>query len=372
MLKFSIRMLWFVAFVLVAFGVMVVSYAGKSQGQETYHFFFMQAAFAVIGLGVALIAYHVPYHFYRKPVVLWGIVGAMLFALALVLVPGIGKGVKGAHRWISLGPISVQPVEFVKLLIVVFLSGYLDRLGGRVRKFKAGVLVPGVVIGAVLLCLILQPDFGGAMVVCALSGITLLVGGVSWKWCACAGVLGVVVIALFVALNPNRMARLRKEQQGENYQAKQSETAFRNGEIFGKGLGVGMQREKYLPECHTDFIFAVIGEDFGLVGTASIVLLFLLILFGGTVIALHAPDKQGMLLAFGATLILCAQGAANMAVVTHLFPTKGLALPFLSYGGSCLLASFATMGTLLGVGKIAVETEENPELSAPRLVSLDE
>ncbi len=371
MLKFSIRLIAVISFALAAFGAMVISYASKSQGQGPYHYLIMQSVFLLGGLIGAFILYHVDYHFYKKPVVLWMLVIGMVLSLLLVLVPGVGKAVKGAHRWIALGPVNVQPVEFVKLMMVLFLAGYLELQEGRIRRFKQGVLLPGIVIGAVLACLIAQPDFGGSMVVCALAGATLLMGGIGWKRCMLFGALGVLAIGVFLACNPNRVARLKNEQNGENYQAEQSETAFRNGRVLGAGLGVGLQREKYLPECHTDFIFAIIGEDLGLVATASITGAFLLILLGGTVIACHARDKQGMLLAFGATLLICAQGTANMAVVTHILPTKGLALPFLSYGGSCLLSSFAAVGVLLGVGRVTIEAESASEQAVQKIVSFD-
>ena len=371
MLRFCVRMEMALAFALAIFGILILSYAGKAQaGAEPLRYCVMQAAFLAVSLVAMGGLFRVDYRFFARKEVLWALAVGMVVALALVLTPGVGKTVKGAHRWIGLGPINVQPVEFVKLGIVLFLSGYLGRLGGMARRLKWGVAVPGALVGPVLVLLALQPDFGGAMIVCALVAMVLLAGGVRLRHLLLPGAAGVAFVAAMLLTNENRMARLLNEQQGENYQAWQSEIAFHNGGLTGVGLGHGMQTAGYLPECHTDFIFAIIGEDLGLVATGLIWLAFLLMLCGGTVIALRAKDRQGMLLAAGATAILCAQGAANMAVVTHLLPTKGLALPFLSYGGSCLLSSFCAVGVLTGVGRATLEAEDAPAAPGGRPVSL--
>lgn len=360
MLRFAERMIMVLTFSLAVLGVLVITYASKSQGQGPYHFCVMQSLFLVVSLVAATIFYFVDYHVYRRPEVMWGLLAVMVISLLLVHVPGLGRGAKGAHRWISLGPLSLQPIEFVKLFIVVVLSAYMDRLGGLVNRFVLGFLVPVGILVVPFILILLQPDFGGSLVYCALAGVTLLLGGLSLRRCAVLMVVGVVVIATLLALNQNRMRRLQDESSGKNEQAIQSERCFRNGGVWGKGIVNGMQKEYYLPECHTDFIFAVIGEDLGLVATSGLWMVYLLIFLGGTTIALRAPDKQGMALAFGATLLICAQAGANMAVVTHLFPTKGLALPFLSYGGSCLLASFSSVGILLNVGRVTLNREEDP------------
>lgn len=369
MLKLSLRMIMIIAFSLAVFGVMVISYASKSQGQGPYHYCIMQTAFLLAGIALAVGLYFLDYRFYRRPVVMWVLFGGLVLSLVAVFVPGVGRAALGARRWIGLGPFSLQPIEFAKLFMVVVLAAYLDRQGGLVNRWTQGIFIPVAMIGVPFGLMVLQPDFGGSFVYCAMCGITLLLGGVSLRRCLLLSMVGVGVIAVLVALNPNRMARLRKEANDENAQAQQSEIAFRNGGVFGVGIGRGMQKEYYLPECHTDFIFAVVGEDLGLVATGGIWLAYLMLLAGGTVIAFRAKDKQGMLIAFGSTMLLCAQGAANMAVVTHLFPTKGLALPFLSYGGSCLLASFSAIGLLLNVGRVTLNAEEDPELQHKRPIS---
>ena len=370
MTRFCVRAISALTLLLACLGVLVISYAGKAQAsaQDPLHFMKMQLFFLGGSLAMGAALYFLDYRLYRRKWVLWALAGLMVVGLVLVFVPGLGKTVKGSHRWIGLGPINVQPVEFVKLMMVVFLSGYLGRVGALVRRWKEGFAVPLVLLGAVALPLLFQPDYGGLMVVAGLSGALLLAGGANWRRWGALAVLGGLILAGAIATNENRMARLRNE--GRNYQTLQAEVAFRNGGLTGVGMGRGMQKEHYLPECHTDFIFAVVGEDFGLVLTGAVCLAYLGILACGTVVALRAPDRQGMLLALGATLMVCAQAAANMAVVTHLVPTKGIALPFLSYGGSSLVTSFGAVGLILCVGRRAIEEADSPEAPGQRLVSL--
>lgn len=357
---------------LALFGVLVIANAGKTQSNEVMHHFFMQLVYFGIAVVGALILYRTDYHFYKRPAVLWTIAGVMILSLLLVQVPGVGKAVKGSLRWIRLGPLSVQPVEFVKLLMVMFMASYYEKVGGRIERWKHGVLIPSAVLTSVVILILVQPDFGGTMIVCFLAGITMLLAGIGWKRCVVLGCCAGVAIAALLLTNENRMRRLTNEQNDENYQAKQSKIAFQNGGVTGVGLGRGMQKENYLPECHTDFIFAVIGEDFGLVATGAIWSAFLLMLCGGAVISFRAKDKQGMLLAFGSTMMICAQGVSNMAVATNVFPTKGLALPFLSYGGSCLLSSVFATGVLLGVARKTIELESDDIGMTPKkVVSFD-
>jgi cell division protein FtsW len=374
MLKLWTYTMMAITVLLALFGVLVIANAGKTQSDAVMHHFFMQLIYFGIALVGALVIYRTDYHFYRKPFVLWTLAGAMLFSLMLVQVPGIGKEVNGSLRWIRLGPLSVQPVEFVKLMMVMFMAAYYESIGGRVQRWKSGILIPGAILGAVAGLLLLQPDFGGTMIVCFLAGITMLLAGIGVWRCALLGGCAAVVIGALLLTNQNRLQRLMNEQNDENYQAKQSKIAFQNGGVTGVGIGRGMQKENYLPECHTDFIFAVIGEDFGLVATATIWGAFLILLCGGSVIAFRAKDKQGMLLAFGATMMICAQGVSNMAVATNVFPTKGLALPYLSYGGSCLLSSIFATGAILSVGRKTIEIEiesEDSKQNAQKVVSFD-
>lgn len=365
MLRASVLLSVLLAIGMSGFALLVISYAGAKDigaSANLFHYVKMQSMFGVLALIWGFIISRIDYHFFKRDEIFYAIIFITLLALALVLCPGIGVSVKGSQRWIGLGPIRLQPVEFVKLSMVIVLSAHMDRIGGLVNRLTLKTTLPPLIlVGGSIAGLVFQPDFGGAMVVCFLAGLMLLLGGLGWWKCALLALIGLCAIAALLLTNENRLRRLQNEGEGENYQAKQSEIAFRNGGLTGQGMGKGMQRQGYLPECHTDFIYSVIGEDYGLIGTTSILVAFLVMLGSGTIIAFHAPDKQGMLLAFGATMVICAQAAANMAVVTHIFPTKGLALPFFSYGGSSLLASATAVGFLVSVGRKAILLEEYPE-----------
>jgi cell division protein FtsW len=375
MLRFSIFTTAFLALAMSIFAIFVITYAGAKEIGENanvFHYGTMQIFFLVLATIIGTILIFLDYRIFKRDAFVWGISALAILSLLLVLCPGIGVSVKGAQRWIGLGPLRVQPVEFVKLSMVIVLSAHMDRIGGIVnrifswKKFRLPIFLIGGAIGL----LILQPDFGGAIIVCALAGLMLLVGGVSLKECLIIVGVAVVCIGIFICSNENRMKRLQNHSEGESYQVQQSEIAFQNGGLTGKGMGKGMQRQGYLPECHTDFILSVIGEDFGFVGISVILSCFLTLLMCGLTISFHAPDKQGMLLAFGATMMVCAQAAGNMAVVTAILPTKGLALPFFSYGGSSLLSSFFAIGLLLSVGRRALLEKESIRTTRPVIHSI--
>lgn len=396
MLRFWNYLILLLTIGLALFGIMTIAYASKTQSNEVMQHFTMQSIYFGIALVGGALLYFMDYHFYRKPYILWGIAGVMVVALLLIYVPGIGKTVKGSLRWIRIGTLTVQPIEFVKLLMLMFLSAYYEVIGGRIKQLRDGFIIPCAVLGGVAALVILQPDFGGTVILCGVAGVTMVLAGIGWKRYLSLAAVASLAVIVGVLMTPNRVKRLVNDipeianylpecvvgnvqietsengKKPENYQAKHSKTAFKNGGLWGVGLGKGMQKENYLPECHTDFIFAVIGEDFGFIATGAIWLAFLLILCGGSVIAFRAKDLQGLLLAFGSTLLICAQGVANMAVTTNVFPTKGLALPFLSYGGSSLIATFCAVGVLLGVGRKTIDLEENDvESATKRAVSFD-
>lgn len=366
MLRFSMITSALLAIAMTVFAIFVVTYAGAKEvdaSHSVFHYGKMQMYYAFAGGAVALFFAWFDYHHYKKKFWLWFIAGGAVFALLLVLIPGIGVAVKGSRRWIGFGSLRLQPVEFVKVAVIVVLSAHMDNVGGLFNRnlkellfsklFFQTLLLPVFLVFLSAAFLILQPDFGATVIVLCLAGVIALVGGFGWKRCLCIGITALVFVGIILSFNENRMKRLQNHSEGVSYQEQQSQIAFHNGGLTGEGLGKGMQRQGYLPECHTDFILSIVGEDFGFVGTITVLMGFLLLLSCGVIIACHAPDKQGMLLAFGATMMICAQAAANMAVVTGVFPTKGLALPFFSYGGSCLLASSAAMGLLYGVGRKA-------------------
>ncbi|MBZ0273908.1 putative lipid II flippase FtsW [bacterium] len=319
-----------------------------------------QIVFFIIGL--AVMAWVASWDYRRLAdrriayVLLLGAMGA----LALTHAPGIGKSVNGAARWIALGSVRVQPGEFAKVAVVIFLAMSIARRGEeKMRSLKFGVMpnvtIPGVVIGL----LMLQPDFGSSVIVAAIVGVMLFVGGAR-LWHLGLGALasaGLFAGALIAA--PYRMRRMLafldpwEDYRGSGYQTIQSLVAFGSGGVTGRDLGAGRQKLAYLPEIHTDFVFSNLGEELGFIGAFVAIALFSVLIFRGMIVARRAADPFGRLLGFGAIALIGIQVIINMGVVMGLLPTKGLALPFFSYGGSSLIASFILIGLLLSVSRYA-------------------
>lgn len=278
-------------------------------------------------------------------------------ALALVLVPGVGVARGGAQRWLHLGPLSLQPSELAKFSAVLYLAHSLARKGDRLATFKFGVAPHYLVVGLLTGLVLLEPDFGTAALLAVLLVAMLFVGGVPAHLVAlpALAVLPVLGYALFTA--PYRLQRVlaflnpELDPLGANFQLKQSIIAFGSGGLWGVGLGASRQKMFYLPEAHTDFIFSVIGEELGLAGALLVLILFGVVASRGFRIALRHPEPFGRLLAFGVTLLLVLQALVNTGVVLGCLPTKGLVLPFLSCGGSAMIAVLAETGVLLALAR---------------------
>ncbi len=278
-----------------------------------------------------------------------------LIALALVFVPGIGRAASGARRWVMLGPLSFQPAETVKLGLIFFLAHFLAVKGERLADLRYGFFPP-VFFTGVALCLILaQPDLGTAILIAAVAGMLLFIAGARWSHllgCAlvCAPVFYWLVFSvpwrkrrLLAFLDPFASAR------ETGYQLIQSLLALARGGVAGLGLGEGKQKLFYLPEPHTDFIYAVVGEELGLIGALAVAAAFALILWRGFRIAARCEDSFRFLLAAGVTSIVAIQGLLNMAVAVGLVPTTGVPLPLISLGGTSLVVTLAALGLLLSV-----------------------
>jgi len=282
---------------------------------------------------------------------------ATAVALLLPLVPGIGTCSKGACRWVDLGPLNFQPAEFAKIAFTVYVAAALTRKAGHLKDWRYGIGPTLLVIAVIVALLMLQPDFGTAVLIGAL-GITLmfLAGVPAWQL-GLLGMGGVGAMAAAVLVEPYRIKRLLcfldpgEDPQGACYQLIQSYRAFGSGGMTGIGVGASRQKAGWLPEAHTDFVFAVIGEEAGLIGAIVIVLLFGLLAYRGFRIANRHPETFGQLLAAGVTLALVLQALINMGVVIGMLPTKGLALPFLSYGGSSMLVSLGLIGILMSLSR---------------------
>jgi cell division protein FtsW len=344
---------------LVSIGVVMVFNVSYFHGAERYgdslQFVRKHCAAIVLGLAAGVLASRVPSHVYQRfayPLLL----GALV-ALVLVLIPGIGVVRGGARRWVDLGPVSLQPSEFAKFALVLYLAASLVRKGDRVRTFTLGILPHALVAATMAALLLVEPDFGSAALVCALLVMMLFAGGVRPRHLFLPLLAGVPLGAYVLLAESYRLKRLLgfmspdADPLGINFQLRQSFIAFGSGGLWGVGLGEGRQKMFYLPAAHTDFIFSVVGEELGLLGALVVLALFAVVAARGFRIALRHGDRFASLLAFGVTLSLVLQAAVNVGVVLGLLPTKGLTLPFVSYGGSAIIASLAQAGVLVALAR---------------------
>jgi cell division protein FtsW len=352
---------------LVLIGLITVGSASSVRGLSVYgdplFFTIRQIVWCVVGAVGAIIAARTDYHVWRRPVFFWTLFAVLLVSLILVLIPGIGTSVNGSRRWIRLSVFSLQPSEFGKIGVVILFSAWMDAIGWKAKRFLKGFLYPCLLLVVVLALLLMEPDFGATAVTAALAGAILFAAGTRWIYLMGSGILGAAVIGVMVWQDPVRLGRIEAWLAGADsgsaasHQMKQSILAFVNGGVSGVGINNSMQKQFYLPEAHTDFIFAITGEEFGLMGTMGVVLLFVVLLVCGIWIAFKAPDRLGRLIAFGLTLSIVLQAALNMGVVIGALPTKGLARPLLSYGGTNMLATLTAIGILINIGRHAEEVE---------------
>lgn len=282
------------------------------------------------------------------------LLGFTVFLLLLVLtMPESG----GARRWFLLGPLRFQPSEVAKLATVLFMAHILARKEAQVNEPWVVPVPSLVVVGLLAALIVIEPDLGSAVMLGLVACAMLFAAGLYWRYIGAVAGLGVVAFCVAVLVEPYRLERIRgfltpaADVLGRNFQLQQSLIALGNGGLTGTGLGEGRQKAYYLFAAHTDFIFSVIGEEIGLIGTWLLLAAFMLIFWRGMRAALRAPDRFGFYLALGVTLLIVVQALINMGVCTGLLPTKGLPLPFISYGGSSLLVSMAATGLLLNVSQ---------------------
>jgi cell division protein FtsW len=345
---------------LVGLGAVMVFNVSYFHGQEmgdSMHFFRKHVISIVLGLVAGCITFHVPSGRYRQ--LAYPLLMVSIVLLVLVLVPGIGARRSGAQRWFPLGPFSFQPTEVAKFAVVLYLAASLVRKGDRVREFGFGV-VPHCVVGGLVAGLsLLEPDFGTAALVMLLVFSMLFVGGARLAHLGMLAGAALPLAAFGIVAEPYRFQRVltfldyTKDPQGMGFQLLQSLISFGSGGVTGVGLGQSEQKMFFLPAAHTDFIFSVIGEEFGLIGACAVVGLFLVVGARGLRIAARHPDPFASLLAFGTTVLIVLQGLLNMGVVLGCLPTKGLALPFVSYGGSAMMIVLAETGVLLALAREA-------------------
>src|SRR6516162_10119411 len=352
------RILFLVTLLLVGFGIAMVFSSSAIVAKEKFgdpnYFSFKQLIFATLGLAVMFVVMKVDYHTYRHPAVVFS---ALAIVVALLVVVFFLAAAANTHRWIQLAGFSVQPSELAKLSLIFFLSYFLEKRKGNVNDLKY-TLIPIAVIVAVLAGLIvLQPDLGTAVSLLIISTVLLFVAGLDLRWIAAAVIFAVPTFYLLVFRVRYRRERILaflnpwEEPLGRGFQIIQSLLSVASGGIAGLGFMEGKQKLFYLPEAHTDFIFAVVGEELGLIGTCALVCLFLVFFWRGIRTSMRAPDLFGFYLGLGITMMVCVQAFINMSVVLGLLPTKGIPLPFLSYGGSSFVVMLAAVGILLNVSQ---------------------
>lgn len=348
-----------VTIVLALVGLVMVFSASGVVATNRYHdpwyFLKRQMAWLVFGLFLLHMASRVDYLIWRKlalPLLL-----LMMVLLVLVLVPSVGVAAKGARRWFRLGPINVQPAELAKVIVVIYLAAYLSKKGDQLALFTRGLLPPLIVVSMLGGLILLEPDLGTVVMIGLVMLSMLYLAGVRVTHLLALGVCLLPVGAVLVLGSAYRRQRLLtflapwKDAADSGFQITQSFLAFGSGGLFGVGLGEGKQKLFFLPEAHTDFVLALVGEELGLVGSAAIMLLFAVFVLRGFQVAGRARGPFGRHLATGLTLLIGLQALVNAGVVTGLLPTKGLTLPLVSYGGSSLVASLAAVGILLSISR---------------------
>ncbi len=350
----------FVMLGLLTFGWVMVTSASMLVALDDYNnpYFYSirQGFFAIISIFLFLLALLVPTKNYEKNFNAFFFI--MLIVLVAVLVPGLGKSVNGARRWIPLIVINIQVAELAKLLAIIFFSGYLSTNLSKMNEFKEGILTPLSLLGCISILLLMQPDFGSTVVISICVMGMLFVGGNKAQWYGLLLTVMVVMASILVVVSPYRMHRITgflhpwENANGSGYQLVQALIGFGRGGWFGDGLGNGVQKQFFLPEAHTDFITSVIAEEIGMVGLTILLCVYLFIVFKALNIAKLAFDLKRhsqAFLAYGIGFWMGFQVFVNIGVNTGLLPTKGLTLPFISYGGSSLLIMCYTIGILLRI-----------------------
>lgn len=351
--------LFVVSFILICVGIVMIYSASSIYSWEKYGdgFFFLKRHISLLAIGTLLtfLAMSVDYRKfkrYARPLLLFS-----LILLALVLIPGIGREVSGARRWFRFRFLSFQPSELANLAVIIYIADFISRKGNLMRSFLRGFLPPICVLGLFAGLILIQPDLGTALAIGIIVFIMLFISGVRLTY------LLSLILASFPALYflifnvPYRRMRILTfinpwlDPKGSGFQIIQSQIALGSGRIFGVGLGHSRQKLFYLPAAHTDFIFSIIGEELGLVGTLGVIVLFMIFIQQGLKIVKNSPDKFGYFLSLGLILMISLKAVINIGVSCGLLPTKGLPLPFISYGGSSFMFDMISVGILMNIAR---------------------
>jgi cell division protein FtsW len=346
-----------ISLTLVIVGVIMVysasAHVAAKRFNNSFYFVQKQMAFALLGLLVMGVFRFIPYSCFQRWVY-WLLAGTAIL-LTLVLIPGLGSRMGGASRWFRLGGVSLQPAEFSKLAVIIFLSYYLAKHRDHVKNPIQGLVVPSAVVVLFVGLILLEPDMGMAISLLLITGILLFVGGTRLRYLLLS-VLPLIPMGYFLIWKvPYRKMRVLsyldpwKDPLGSGFHLKHSFLAFGSGGLTGQGLGASQQKLFYLPEPHTDFIFSIVGEEFGFLGVVFLATLYLILVVKSLRLAFKVQDLFGLYLTVGISVIIGFQAFINILVVMGLLPTKGMTLPFISYGGSSLLLNLICIGILMNI-----------------------
>lgn len=349
-----------IAFLLIAVGIIMVYDATAIKAYEHYgnslYFLIRYGLFLTIGLIASLLILSFDKKFlqrYSKPVMF-----IALFLLGLVLMPKVGTEAGGARRWLSYGILNFQPSEFAKLALVLYLASYLSRKGFEIKNFMYGLLPVLMVTFLTVVLILLEPDLGSGVLIFLVAAFMIFVGGMKLLHLVLLGLLSIPAIFYLIVTKPYRMRRIVaflnpwQHKSDAGYQLVQSLIALGSGRVIGVGLGCGEQKLYYLPAAHTDFIFSIIGEELGFIGTLSIVILYVLFAYFGLKLAFKMHDVFSKLVILGIVILISLQALIHIGSTTGLIPTKGLPLPFVSYGGSSLFFNMIAVAILLNVSRV--------------------
>jgi cell division protein FtsW len=352
------RILFIITLILVGIGVAMVFSSSAVVAKEKFgdpnYFSLKQLISATLGLAVMFVIMKVDYHVYRHPLVVFSVLAIVVAMLVLVFFLAMNAN---THRWIAFSGFSVQPSELAKIALIFFLAYFLEKRKGQVNDVPFTLVPVAVIVGMLALLIYLQPDLGTALSLVLVAAVLLFVSGLDLKWIAISMIVALPAFYVVVFSAKYRRDRILAflnpwdDPLGKGFQIIQSMISVGAGGIMGLGYMEGKQKLFYLPEAHTDFIYAVVGEEMGMIGTCAVLLLFMLFLWRGLRTSVRAPDLFGFYLALGITMMICVQAFINMSVVLGLMPTKGIPLPFLSYGGSSFVVMLASVGILLNVSQ---------------------
>jgi len=337
--------------------VMIFSATSRGDGPLISIIFIKQMLYVAVGVAAALYVAGKDYHVAIRGKYL--ILGAAAALLILVLIPHVGHSVNGAARWIRIGPISFQPSEMGKLAVIIFLAGFLGERQDKIRSLNSTLVIAMLSVGFISVLIFREPDLGTTALVCAVTWIILFVAGAYLPYLIAPAVAAIPVVVLLVKDKDYVIRRLIafwdpwKDAQGAGYHIIQSLTAVGSGGIRGVGLGRSTQKLSFLPESSSDFIFAILAEELGLIGGTLVVAAYIALIWAGVSIARRAKDIEGCLLATGITAMIALQAMINIGVVTKALPTKGITLPFVSAGGSSVVFTLISIGILYSISRFS-------------------